>query len=1052
VTVGGLDHVAYAYLQSRDEEQLGLARLLIRGRKESVAPIVGALLRIIGHAAGAQMELTNLARHRSAEARRFADEYFCGIVVDPTVRRALRLLHYIGPPAGEAMLALLAAGDRDVTRMASFLFASSDLGEEGETWARGVQQRIVEFMGLPIKDDVVGLLLAVCLAKWGQRFAIVRLEAIARRRDLALAEVFKQSRVEGVLSLLEGRERDARRAAPTTLTLEDVQVRRRPAPARLSLWALEAALRRIGSPEHPTPCEAITGVLIPSALSLPIDLDALEVMDAVRKGFVEFLLFEQAALYEYHRIEEEWEDFDSSPPTLPDRYRSNQLVSRYLDEAAARYEDDPSGRAAAALVSERERRRDPGSPYVYGVEYSAALYSVHAAAVDALYPRMLDDAPGPIIGRLRALLSGRDGRHPDVASSSPRTTVERGSDVPQGGPESRRAVSRSLMDMLEHAVSLVEPIGAFETDASQKVWAGVSAHPKLRNWACVWAAVHLRLGVQALTMHRRGAGVDMLDRAHTSFRSAMDFPGERPDPGWEQLAGQMLAESMLERDVELLHPPSMVAETIAATYLRVLRASEVEFRRTVGRDDKVKLQERGRLAATRAIEAGTFLAELPGSNASTWARRVFAIADLCKARVLREEMSLAASRQPPAGVPSDSIEKEDRLLEAMRRATGKGRVETQLALESVWADIESWNAAAADYVAFRRDEGVSDPDLGWSRSAETFLQLGPSALVVQFHRVPDAMLIAAMRQGLPKPQVHIVPLSAEEMNRCIEGYNFDMHGVGWSPPAGRRWQDALGDALLGPLADALMDVQTVYLLPHGVLHRMPMHAFTYNGAPLILSKKVLYAPSLALLDATLRRSSRGSSSAVFACPRLHDGPELRDSIRGEAADVRSLLGEVTTTPEPMDNACRSDLMRLAPTARHLHFSGHGSYSEREPSLSSIELADGPFTARDWLGLTLDAELVTLSACLTGIQEVAGNDDGSGLVPSILLAGASSLVITLAAVRSEPTRRWMQKFYTALSKGDDKGSAFQKATWGLMGTGRMKPLSDWAPYILLGSCG
>src|SRR5947209_10018639 len=99
VNMGSLDDVAYAYLQSRDEEQFELARLLIRSRKASVAPIVGALLRIVDDETAVQMELMRLAR-RSTNARRLADEYFCGVVVDSTARRALRLLHYIGPPAG----------------------------------------------------------------------------------------------------------------------------------------------------------------------------------------------------------------------------------------------------------------------------------------------------------------------------------------------------------------------------------------------------------------------------------------------------------------------------------------------------------------------------------------------------------------------------------------------------------------------------------------------------------------------------------------------------------------------------------------------------------------------------------------------------------------------------------------------------------------------------------------------------------------------------------------------------------------------------------------
>ena len=67
-----------------------------------------------------------------------------------------------------------------------------------------------------------------------------------------------------------------------------------------------------------------------------------------------------------------------------------------------------------------------------------------------------------------------------------------------------------------------------------------------------------------------------------------------------------------------------------------------------------------------------------------------------------------------------------------------------------------------------------------------------------------------------------------------------------------------------------------------------------------------------------------------------------------------------------------------------------------PMYSSLHLADGWVTVRDVTETKIDAELVTLSACETGLSKIHAGDEILGLARGFLSAGAKRLVLSLWA--------------------------------------------------------
>jgi CHAT domain-containing protein len=129
--------------------------------------------------------------------------------------------------------------------------------------------------------------------------------------------------------------------------------------------------------------------------------------------------------------------------------------------------------------------------------------------------------------------------------------------------------------------------------------------------------------------------------------------------------------------------------------------------------------------------------------------------------------------------------------------------------------------------------------------------------------------------------------------------------------------------------------------------------------------------------------------------------------------------------------------------------------------------DGILTALEVAELDLSGvELAVLSACETGLGEVAGGEGLLGLQRAFQVAGAQSVVASLWKVSDEATRALMVRFYENLwRKGQPPAEALREAQLYLLReglrrgvggirrddaeslkSGRMPPLY-WAAFVL-----
>lgn len=161
-------------------------------------------------------------------------------------------------------------------------------------------------------------------------------------------------------------------------------------------------------------------------------------------------------------------------------------------------------------------------------------------------------------------------------------------------------------------------------------------------------------------------------------------------------------------------------------------------------------------------------------------------------------------------------------------------------------------------------------------------------------------------------------------------------------------------------------------------------------------------------------------------------------------------------------ATRARLLALPelPGAALLHVATHGVANEVEPEQSGLWLAvdstggaPGFLSVADVAGLELRADLVTLSACETGLGRLERGEGVVGLTRAFVAAGARSVVVSLWRVNDRSSSQLMERFYRELiAKRRPRDRALAEARRALMRSDATRSPFHWAAFVLVGETG
>lgn len=176
------------------------------------------------------------------------------------------------------------------------------------------------------------------------------------------------------------------------------------------------------------------------------------------------------------------------------------------------------------------------------------------------------------------------------------------------------------------------------------------------------------------------------------------------------------------------------------------------------------------------------------------------------------------------------------------------------------------------------------------------------------------------------------------------------------------------------------------------------------------------------------------------------------AIGGKLWNGKFLLGK---------DATEEQFKNLAGQYRMLHLSTHGLADSRVGDYSYLAFAEVPDSienellyVRDLYNLQLNADLVVLSACETGVGELQRGEGIISLARAFAYAGAKSIVTSLWEVGDASTKELLKYFYVELKKGKTKDEALRMAKLKYLKkfSGQQAHPFFWAGFIGIGDMG
>jgi CHAT domain-containing protein len=299
------------------------------------------------------------------------------------------------------------------------------------------------------------------------------------------------------------------------------------------------------------------------------------------------------------------------------------------------------------------------------------------------------------------------------------------------------------------------------------------------------------------------------------------------------------------------------------------------------------------------------------------------------------------------------------------------------------------------------------------------------------------------------PEGQIEPLVAGYRS-FIENLRDPLHS---EYSAGRK----LSEAILAPVRPLLGSAARVVLVPDRSLYSLNFETLPDpdNPAKYLLERVTLeVAPSLNLL-ADARPSIKAQDAlllignpeqAVEEFPRLPFAASEMSSIsKTFSGEKQTVLDGAHAYPAAYRDARPAQFSWI-------HFAAHAAANQASPLDSALILSshEGAYqlSARDVMGVPLNAKLVTLSACRSAGAKTYSGEGQVGLSWAFLRAGARAVVAGLWDVTDQSTAELMTDFYDQLAHNAAPAEALRHAKLSLLRGGRayQKPYY-WGPFQL-----
>lgn len=275
------------------------------------------------------------------------------------------------------------------------------------------------------------------------------------------------------------------------------------------------------------------------------------------------------------------------------------------------------------------------------------------------------------------------------------------------------------------------------------------------------------------------------------------------------------------------------------------------------------------------------------------------------------------------------------------------------------------------------------------------------------------------------------------------------------------------ELLLKPILNS-GDQKKLIIIPDGLLNYLPFSAL--NTSPggiryLVENHAIGYVNSATLLSELEERQPKEHTILAFA-PSFDGTVSVSNPDRGKLLPLPNNKKEVEQILTSFhgrayidgEASLRNFKSQLASFGM-VHLATHAIFDDTAPEYSYLAFAQNGNAAEDLLyvadlyNLQLDADLVTLSACESGIGDLKRGEGFLSLARGFFYSGAASIASTLWKINDASTTTLMTSFYKNLSKGEAKDVALQNAQIEFLDNNRDNALSHpyyWSAFVISGN--
>lgn len=262
-----------------------------------------------------------------------------------------------------------------------------------------------------------------------------------------------------------------------------------------------------------------------------------------------------------------------------------------------------------------------------------------------------------------------------------------------------------------------------------------------------------------------------------------------------------------------------------------------------------------------------------------------------------------------------------------------------------------------------------------------------------------------------------------------------------------KYGKQLYDILYRPINEHVKTTQLI-IVPDGILWYVNFDLLISSEAQrkfLFQDKAIIYSNSANQFIRLKGRDNIEKECLAFSYTGeddLVDGQTIdlslvRDSqgdLPGTLAEIKSISNILTGDYLYGDEATETNFKKLAGDYSILHLALHGEINDATPVNSKLffaksdadTLEDSYLHAFELYGMDLNADMVVLSACNTGVGQLVGGEGIMSLGRAFQYAGTNSVLLSNWEVVDGVAPELMTSFYTYLKDGKSKSEALRRA--------------------------